>query len=59
MCELTIDLFAFEPNLRTNVIVKVDARDQILADFTQGLEAMPITVVNTVDTGPLPDVCNF
>ncbi|CAJ0958584.1 unnamed protein product, partial [Mesorhabditis belari] len=56
MCELTIDLFAFEPNLRTNVIIKVEARDQVLADFTQGLEAMPITVVNSVDSGPLPDI---
>ncbi|KAK6013847.1 hypothetical protein OSTOST_20812, partial [Ostertagia ostertagi] len=47
--ELTIDLFCFDPVIETKNFVHVAESFVKTADFTLGLENMPIPAVNTVD----------
>ncbi|XGW14545.1 hypothetical protein V3C99_000670 [Haemonchus contortus] len=47
--ELTIDLFCFDPVIETKNFVHVAESSVKTADFTLGLENLPIPAVNTVD----------
>nr|CDJ83100.1 Methyl-CpG DNA binding and Pre-SET zinc-binding region and SET domain containing protein [Haemonchus contortus] len=47
--ELTIDLFCFDPVIETKNFVHVAESAVKTADFTLGLENLPIPAVNTVD----------
>ncbi|VBB26214.1 unnamed protein product [Acanthocheilonema viteae] len=46
---LTIDLFTFDRTVRPNVIYRTPVKAKLMDDFTNGYEAIPISVYNEID----------
>ncbi|CAG9536768.1 unnamed protein product [Cercopithifilaria johnstoni] len=46
---LTIDLFTFDRTIRPNVIYRTPVEAKLMDDFTNGYEAIPISVYNEID----------
>ncbi|VDK77404.1 unnamed protein product [Onchocerca ochengi] len=46
---LTIDLFTFDRTVRPNVIYRTSVKAKLMDDFTNGCEAIPISVYNEID----------
>ncbi|KAM3723209.1 Histone-lysine N-methyltransferase met-2 [Dirofilaria immitis] len=53
---LTIDLFTFDRTVRPNVIYRTPIKAKLMDDFTNGFEAIPISVYNEIDDESPPKV---
>lgn len=56
---LTIDLFTFDRTVRPNVIYRTPVKAKLVDDFTDGYEAIPISVYNEIDDELPPKVSFF
>jgi hypothetical protein len=54
---LAIDNFVFDEQIRVHILAKHGIEDTLICkDYSNGLEQMPICVVNAVNNEGLPDV---
>ncbi|EJD74846.1 pre-SET domain-containing protein family protein [Loa loa] len=53
---LTIDLFTFDRTIRPNIIYRTPVKAKLVDDFTNGYEAIPISVYNEIDDELPPKV---